>query len=189
MELKEIANLLLGFFLGVFGSWLFWKYLLFLQPRVKISRILLKGSHHIRTNEIVYRIKIYNSGRRQVVDLVASATVVRVKEKNRYITLRELKLSFDGQIPSLGAVQDFGNPLHAISPVFHFQILDEINLEGQLADDEWIFFTLSARDALSGTDKVQRVAFNRDNIKKGKFLYGLTFDIAEHRANNSVGAD
>jgi hypothetical protein len=182
MELKEVANLLLGFFLGVFGSWLFWKYLLFLQPRVQISRILLKGFHHIRTNEIIYRIKVYNSGRRQVVDLVASALIVRVREKKRYLTVRELKLSFDGQIPSLGAVQDLGNPLHAISPVFHFQILDEINLEEQLADDEWIFFTLSARDALSGTDKVQRVAFNRHNIKEGGFLYGLTFDIAEQAA-------
>src|SRR5262249_3171064 len=73
--MTEAATTVAGFLLGLFGSWLFWRYLLLLAPTVRISPHVLKGKHLLDEEQTVYRIKIYNDSSRQVIDLMADVSL------------------------------------------------------------------------------------------------------------------
>jgi hypothetical protein len=128
LEAKDIITTLVGFVLGVFGSWLFWRFLLVLRPDVRISPHVLKGHDRLDSGKVVYRLKVYNFGRRQVVDLQAQARLVE-KSEDRWPVLKEVKLRFDGGVTALGRKKDFGDPLAHIPPGFILLILDESKLD------------------------------------------------------------
>ena len=65
----EIIGILLCFILGIISSYPFWKYLLFLKPRLKISPYILKGRSLKPESETIYRLKIFNDSNRPIVNL------------------------------------------------------------------------------------------------------------------------
>ena len=106
-------------------------------------------------DKAVYRIKLINCGRRQVI---------------------ELKIESDGVLPALGRKRDFGNIKKAISPVYYCLIKDEKYIKAELHGSRLVFLTLSARDALSGTTLVQRRQYGEDEIQEGDFKPKFTFE-------------
>ncbi len=57
-------ELLLGFFLGLLGTYLFWRFQINVQPRLVISSLIAKGQSNDNDGKTVYRIKIYNQTNR-----------------------------------------------------------------------------------------------------------------------------
>ena len=85
---------------------------------------------------------------------MANARIVERQPNGRWPTLRELELEFTGALPALGKKKDVGKVLTAISPIWNFRILNEDDIKAELIADRYLLFTLSAKDALSGTTVV-----------------------------------
>lgn len=168
--MNELTTTLFGFILGLCGSWLWWRCLLLLKPRVLISPYVLK-----EPDKAVYRIKLINCGRRQVIELKATAAI-RERQNGRWRFERELEVESDGVLPALGRKRDYGNIKKAISPVYYCLIKDEKDIKAELHGSRLIFLTLSARDALSGTAIVQRRLYGEDEIQEGDFKPKFTFE-------------
>ncbi len=173
--MKDVLTTFAGFLLGIIGSYIFWRYLLVLKPNIKISPITLKGFDYINTQKLVYRIKLINFGNRQIIGLNASARIVE-RRNNRWTTIDELKMEYDGELAALGRHKDYGDYLSRIGPIYYMRILDEKKFESNLNEDKRLVFTLSAKDALSGTTVVQRQVYNKDDIQQGDFKEGFTFE-------------
>lgn len=189
MEAKDIVATLVGFVLGVLGSWIFWRFLLFMKPDVRISDVVLKGHDRLDKGQTLYRIKVFNFGSRQVIELQASARLVE-KRDDRWPVKRELKLRFGGGIPTLGRKKDFGDPLLRIPPGFTFVIEGEDCLEAEMNADRRIMFMVSAKDALSGTTVVHRKVYTAADIQTGDFARGPIFerDVGSEVAEAAVAA-
>lgn len=139
-----------------------------------ISPVVLKGFSYINPKEIVYRIKLINYSNRQVVELNAEAWIVE-KRNNRWTPVTKLKLEYDGELPALGRHKDYGDVSLGISPIFCMNIKEE-NLESKVNEENRkLNFTLSAKDALSGTAVVHRQIYSRKNIQEGDFELGFEF--------------
>lgn len=189
--LSVINAFLSGLILALVTSWLFWRYLLSIKPKVKISNHIAKGiSHHLQEEgQHVYRIKVVNFGKRQVINLTATCTVtelVHVGQGRRRITK---KLDFQSNsIPALGSKNDIGN-MWSITPVWVVLIRSKVALEDMLNEDCRIQFTLLATDALSATSIAQRITYKTDHIKDGDFEWGLNFDIYDQKEFAKERAD
>jgi hypothetical protein len=173
-----------GLFVGLVTSWLWWRYLLSRGPDVRISSCVLKGTKPTNSDQAtergktVHRIKLINCGERQVIDLKAKAEILEHRG-NRWGLVKELKLEFDGAFPALGKQSDYGNVTKAISPVHYSLIENENDIRAELNADRRLVFTLSAKDALSGTTEVQRKFYTAKEIQEGDFESGFTFEKVE----------
>lgn len=117
-----------------------------------------------------------NYGNRQVIDVKAEAWI-KEKRDDRWIPISEIKLDYDGELPALGKRQDYGRISNGkgISPIFYISLKEE-ELRTKLCNGtRKVFFTLSAKDALSGTVVVQRQLYGEKEIEEGDFVAGFTF--------------
>jgi hypothetical protein len=169
----------LGFIGGLITSWIFWKYLHFLKPNVRVSQVISKSPSYDeeRRGQTIYRIKVVNLGTRQVINLSAQATltkIVNVADGQRRM-IRKIELKSDSQA-ALGpriAIKD----MWRIPPMWVVVVEPNSPLE-DLVNDHWkLQLTLSAQDALSGTTVVQRVTYDKQQIVQGDFRSGLSLDV------------
>jgi len=168
---------LIGFIGGVLTSWIFWKYLLFLKPKVGISPLVAKGisNDENKHDQTVYRIKVINFGNRQVINLHGRISLTKITEINggKHRTARRIRTATISALGPRKAVDD----LYGILPVWVIAFQTEEALEN-LINDRWkLQFTLSAQDALSGTTVVQTVIYDKHQIVNGNFRGGLSTEL------------
>jgi hypothetical protein len=173
-----IIGTLLSFTLGALTSWLFWRYLLFLKPKVQISPMILKGQSRKEPSKTVYRIKVINLSKRQAINIAVSASICTTSGTpgidQRRVATRHLTLNF-GDLPALGSKTRLGD-IWGVAPFFIFWTDEDI--EPFLTEGCRLVFSLSASDALSGTTVVQRIAYRKADIDVGDFCRSLDFEKA-----------
>jgi hypothetical protein len=180
----EINTTMIGFLLGVVGSWLFWRYMLFLKPKVKISKYILRGPNRRNpdSNRPIFRIKVVNTGRRQIVGLEARATIGEITGNTegidrRRVTKKILPLN-SHEVPALGPKRNVGNSW-SLRPLIVFWTDEDIDALLTEGGERRVVFTLFATDAESGTTKVFQQIYEKQLIKDGDFAVGIDCDKIE----------
>lgn len=183
-----MIEIVIGFLGGIFTSWIFWKYLHFLKPDVRVSPQIAKAISLDETQEkrTTYLIKVINMGERQAINVSAKAHLCKLADiyggKRRITKKIELK---GNQVFALGPRKLLGDSWK-ITPVWYVVLSPQDALE-KLVDDNWkVRFLLSATDALSGTTIVQSVVYGKNEIVNGDFGWGLEFDIHPINEKSSV---
>mgnify|MGYP006302010081 CR=1 FL=1 len=73
------VNQLIGFLVGIFSSWFFWRSLLLVKPKIKIAPFLVYDPHEKRL-----LIKIRNRGRHWVTDIQAEFMLSERKRPHKH---------------------------------------------------------------------------------------------------------
>lgn len=178
--METVIGLVVGFALGVLGSWLFWKYLLWIRPNVSIApKIAI--SRDKQTGKRVYRFKILNNGKHQVKDVTLGAWVCDLMtvpggQVSRSLYVFPLNNSETVSLaPNGNADRPWG-----LTPEVIFRSAPDFDVESLLDDPEKrVLITLRVSDALSGTTVVQQFTFTKDDLVWGHFRVGDSFQI-EH---------
>ena len=178
--METVIGLVVGFALGVLGSWLFWKYLLYIRPDVSIAPKIAVSIDE-QTGKRVYRFKMHNNGRHQVKDITLGAWVCDLMtvpggQVSRGLCTLPLNNS---QTLTLAPNGDADRPW-GLTPEAVFRSAPDFDVETLLDEPEKrILITLRVADALSGTTVVQQRTFTKNDLVLGHFRLGESLQI-EH---------
>lgn len=177
-KVEAVASTMVGFALGVFGSWIFWKYLLWVKPSVELSKNV-SVSTDSNTGEKTYRVKIINVGRNQVIDISLKAWVVTLMELHGgkvSTAVYEMPVR-NSPTMTLNPEKQVKRPWGITSEAYIRSTPDE-DIERMLEEKNTkLMVTFRASDALSGSTVVQQVVYSRADIVPGMFKMGRSFDI------------
>jgi hypothetical protein len=70
---NPIVDLVIGFILGIVGAFLFWWSMAHIVPKVEFHNHISKTSTTETASSMKYRIKFWNAGRRNIIDVEISA--------------------------------------------------------------------------------------------------------------------
>lgn len=166
---------IIGFFLGVFSSAAFWYLLVRVRPRFEVAP---EAAYDPVTKNL--GVKIMNVGGRQIANVeVRLASVTRTSE-NRLVTGMIANLKWP-TILALGT-RKFFNAEWGLPATYTIVPLNGEELYGEVVSppqggERRLLFTISGRDAFSGTIVVRRVSYAPDAIKPGWYRHGLFFEI------------
>lgn len=175
-----VASQMLAFLLGVLACWAFWYVLLWLTPRLKIAPEAAYDPVQGRIN-----VKVANIGTRQITDIEAELVLFDRIPEGRLVPVRRGVLD-PPNILALEVRKMVGVPW-CLPTVYVFvckngtDLYDALQATPQVGERR-VVFTISARDAVSGTKKVQRVTFARNAVKVGTYTRGLAFDVQPQNA-------
>jgi hypothetical protein len=191
VTLGGIVGLSVGLGVGVASSWVVWRYLLRLKPRLTMSTQIAcqreagDGDHHWR-----YLVKVVNHGRRQVINLRVECQLAGRKPIQggfiRTVTALPVKTSSHSV---LGLAKQHGAPF-GIPPVWHVVMYADEDFREVLSADERVLVTLLATDARSGTTVAYRTEYEPSTIVEGQFPFGLdsrVFPVEETRPAEEFG--
>ncbi len=175
MVITDIINLFIGFFIGALSSGAVWYLLAMTKPKIAISPMIV---YEPETNRL--RIRVINRSRRQA-SRIKVLFFVGEKYSAFYRTIHTPKLN-RRDIFALGSKNNFGKywvlPTSTIFSVTDGkQVLDILSQHEK--GERRLVFTLSATDALSGSEIIQRVSYSIDDVKFGKFNSGTEFHVIE----------
>ncbi len=173
-------ELVFSIFIGILVSWLFWRYLICLAPRIYICEQIVRVPSSKHHGKDVIKFKVYNRTCRQAIDLFAGCTIteiINVSGGTQSSVLERLNV-VSAPFEVLGSKKNLGDH-YGLSPVKIFTAQVSEAFDQHMAQDTAkLIFTFKATDALSNSTTVIRKSFGRDEIKLGEFKYGLTCDIA-----------
>lgn len=168
----------IGFLVGMLATWIFWKYMLILKPKVSISPQVSKDISADNPEQKVYRFKIRNEGKRQVVNISLVVTVCRLINVPRGKISSNIGTLLPKKNISALAPKSESWSSWDIPPIYIFVGKPDFDVEQMLSqEDTRIMATLSATDSQSGTTHVQRVTYMLKDLVEGNFVKGLGFDI------------
>ncbi len=169
----------LGFTIGILSSWLFLYIMLKVKPRIQISPFIA----HVPQSDILL-IRIINSSRRQATDIHVQLRIEEtfpIDGSVRRFTKYRAKLRFDSLV-ALDAIQNWepdniwklpiATHIVAKDAKFIVDLLSE-----QIDTERKLSLTLSANDSISGTKHVQRILYDLEDIKEGRFASGKKFQL------------
>jgi hypothetical protein len=187
METLKILELLIGFILGIIGSYLFWRYMLFLKPQIEISPKILKGISHKFGNKTVYRIKLINIGPRSIIELKIRLTFCQLAPlgNGQEILVLQEKI-FEKEVPRiLGPKKNFGQHW-SISPIYQYAFNIDQNVLDSLDNQGKLVLTVICTDSLSSTTLPIRITYEKHDIEIGDFQYDLSFNKIEDNPRNDL---
>jgi hypothetical protein len=168
---------------GVAASWVCWRYLLHLKPKLVLSSQIAcqpttaGEEDRVRSGAWRYQVKVANRGRRQVVNLRVECQLAGRKPIPggfmRTVTRMPVKASTHAV---LGPAAKPGSPF-GITPVWHVVVYSDDDLRETLSQDERVLVTLLATDALTGTTVAYRREYDPRAIVEGQFPFGLYVDV------------
>lgn len=183
--MENVINQLIGLVVGLLGSYVFWRYMIIVRPKIKISPFVLYSPKSKR-----FFIRVMNFGRRQVTDIqVRLLLSERINEGEGAVTIGRYvpKLRRDSLF-ALGVRRDYGN-LWKYSPVHNFSTDDD---EQELLEkflkpsdgDKRLEFQMLASDALSGTTVAYSTVYSPKDIKfasryKREFVFDVVGEIED----------
>lgn len=164
-------EIILGFIFGIVSSWIFWRYLLLLKPKLEIPEVIEIAKN--KNNQIEYIYKTKNLGRRQIIDVSMRATICERINDDPEHSLRlvhKLKIELDKAdvlSPKSKSLDPWGLPNYRS---FHIQQIDDntnepVDIYGLLSDDKnRLIITIKSTDGISGTTIVTRKTYTKANI-------------------------
>ncbi len=167
---------IVGFLLGIFASWLFWRYLLWKKPNVEIaSKVSLTKDDNSGKN--IYIFKIANKGDNQLIDLTFEATICDILSVPGGEISRGLFKFPIIQILSI-APKGYNKRPWGLTPERNYVSIPDIDINKLLVKpNARILITLRATDALSGTSATQQKTYCKQDIIQGEFAFGESLDI------------
>ncbi len=178
----ETFGIICGFILGLASSYLFWRYLLLLNPKIRISPCIAKGYSFINEKRGLYRIKIYNNSQRSIINInykIAIGRLETTKDGDCFSVIK--KVVKEQTINALGPKKNIGDHW-GLSPMHHLNFRATKKIEKLLNDpDNVIHLQLICYDSKSGSAFVTRKKFSTNDILDGYFKYGLTFDLKSYK--------
>ena len=173
MEL--LYSSLLGCLFGILAAWLFWKYLLFLKPKVEISPFIVAENGSV-IGENVYKFKILNNGNRQVINVVLNAWLCELMDVpggKITTTLAQFNIRKSDTL-TLSPAKNNERPW-GLTPEATFRFIPHIDLEKELLPpNRRIMIALKVSDAVSGTTVVQQKTYFKKDIIYGEFKFGAS---------------
>jgi len=165
----------LAFAVGVLSSAVFWYILITLRPTLKIAPVAAYDPISKR-----FGVKIMNAGKRQVANIEVHMTAAVRTSENRIVTGKVAHLKWP-TILALETREFFDRPwrlpaTYIVVPENGSELYEEIASPSPLGERR-LMFTVSARDALSGTIVVQRASFPVSAISHGWYRHGLFFHV------------
>lgn len=171
-------ELLLGFLTGLLCTWLSWKYMLFVKPKVAVAPVVCR---EVVDGKATYFFKVANEGKHQAIDLKFKASVYKLRDiPGGKIAAMCANLPFNVTgAPALSKRKEEWD-YWELPPIYVFMSSPDFDLEALLNDPEArILFTVSVKDAMSGTSVVQRQSYALEDIVDGQFVKGLGFAVAK----------
>lgn len=162
------TSFLLGLIASLVASWLFWRYQLQILPRITFcDDIAVEESDN---NDLVFRFKVINQGKNQVVNFVCNAWLCELAERGGVKISRAIKqydIANTGTF-TLASKSDEKRPWGLTSETT-ISFKDNLDLLSILAEspDMKIVATVKATDARSGSTQVIQKSFDSSNIKHG----------------------
>ncbi len=171
----DILNQFIGFLIGIISSWFFWRMLLQVKPKIKVSPVLAYD-----VEKGILAIKVINLGRRQAMDIqIHRFSIGEIKPNQRLTTIVVGNIQ-RVELPALGPIQDL-KKLWTLSTAFVFKASNGTELVNILkASNEGerrLILTISSTDGLSGTKVVQQITYRSEDIRQGTFIKGVDFQI------------
>ena len=168
----EMLEIILGFIFGVFASWVFWRYLLFLKPKLEVPTSIKEIINKDGNKEYIYRTK--NLGKRQVVDISIKATIcelTNIDPDHPLSLVHKLKIDLDNA--DVLCYKNKRNDPWGLPNYrgFHIQQIDEntnesINILQLLSNKKRrLIITLRSSDSISRTTVITRHTYTQDNIE------------------------
>jgi len=175
LEMQNIINLILNNLAGLIASWMFWKFLHLVQPKIQISPQIAKSYSKEKDGEMIYKIKIINYSNRQIINLKAELTLAQASSRSdgvrRVTSPLKLKTS---ELLALGPRNQHGK-IWEVSPVWYLVFYSEQDLI--LNENSRVRVIVSATDALTSTTVVFSQSYGENSIIEGDFAYGIQFNI------------
>ena len=175
MHVSFLATQSLAFMLGVLACWAFWYVLLHLTPALRVAPQAAYDPGHG-----AIEIKVANFGTRQITDVQAHLALFDRVPEGRIVTV-EQGLLMPHEILALEVKRMVDTPW-CVPTAYIFvckngQKLRELLMSPPAHGERRLVFTISARDAVSGTKRVQRVTYPATALISGSYARGLTFSI------------
>ena len=174
----EVIIIIIGFILGLLASYLFWRYLLLINPRICISSFIAKGHSLINKKHIMYRIKIYNNSQRPIINIYYKICIGRLKTTRDGDSFSVIERVVKEQtINVLGPKKNIGDHW-GLSPMHHLTFRSTKEIEKLLGNPKnVIHLQLICFDSKSGSAFATRKKYSSKDIRQGMFRYGLTFKL------------
>ncbi|MER2511482.1 MAG: hypothetical protein ABTQ25_03515 [Nitrosomonas ureae] len=180
----DFINIILGFFVGILSSYVFWLALVLTKPNIAISPFAV-----FYPSDGSLRVRIINKSRRQAVDIKVYLAVDELTPRNTRRTIHTPNLNSDYRFALEPKHKDmdfkWGIPTATTFIAYDGQKILDL-LAPSNGPERRLLFTLSATDALSGAKIVQRVSYSHENLRHGMFVGGLVFEVVESNSNESV---
>lgn len=175
MHFSFFAAQSVAFILGVLACWAFWYVLLHLTPALRVATQAAYDPVHG-----AIEIKVANLGTRQITDVQAHLALFDRAPEGRIVTV-ERGLLVPGEILALEVKRMVDTPW-CVPTAYIFvckngETLRDLLLTPPAQGERRLVFTISARDAVSGTKRVQRVTYPAAALINGSYARGLTFSI------------
>lgn len=174
-----LLNQVIGLLVGILSSWLFWRTLLLVKPRIEISPYLV---YDPQKKQLM--IKVMNRGNRWVTDLQAKFMLSqRVQLEDHSFRTEAIKYyNLDrNTVFALAPKNSEIKPWASFYKVFTFIAVEEhdprLLLTSPKGHEKRFEFQLITSDALTGTKLVQSAIYDGDQIKTGK--YGKDLNVIE----------
>lgn len=160
--------------------------MLVLRPKVSISAEVAKGWSNGISQKRVYRFKIRNDGKRQVINVSLVVTVCTLVDVPGGKISSSIGTILPRKTVSALAPRSLAWSSWDIPPIYIFVAKPDIDVEHLLNQpDTRIMATLSASDAQSGTTHVQRVTYTKQDVVDGQYVKGLSFEIRQIKPNDN----
>lgn len=173
-------ELFAGCVLGLLATWVFWKYMLRIKPKVEISPHIAV-SPVTATGKKRYRFKFINQGSNQVIDISCNAWVCFLQDVpggSMSHSLYQLPLT-QSSTRTLGVNKNVDRPW-GLTPEMTISFTPDIDMMKLMADgDRRILLTFRGTDAISGTTVVWQKTYAETDIKAGAFCFGTNMDIVD----------
>ncbi|MGX9728069.1 MAG: hypothetical protein ACTFAK_12355 [Candidatus Electronema sp. VV] len=160
---------MIGFILGIFSSWLFWKWQLQVQPNFAISDKIAIRYRQATPDIPFYQIKIVNFSKRAVINMTATFGIHELS--NHRGPTRKLIYSIN-LLPSsptfIGPYTHNYDPW-SVTNVHYYSSVSDNKLYDMLQNGRKLLFTVSATDAASGTTVIRRRIYTKEDLIEGYF--------------------
>ena len=176
MIIEQFTGAIIGFLVGLIVNGVFWKYMLSLSPNVSISQQVARNVD--ATGQRVYRFKIKNNGKRQVINVSLIITLCKLRD----VPEGRISSSIGTILPrkSISALAEHSTSWTPweLPPIYIFVAKPNFNIEKELdKPNTRMIATLSVTDAQSGTTHVQRTTYRKEDVIDGDFIKGLSLEI------------
>lgn len=169
----DFVGIVIGFFLGLVSSWLFWRWQLIIKPEFKISPQVAVIPYQKDPSKLIYQIKISNQSKRSIINMTASLGIHEVAHDGLGPGRRTVyKVDINPKSPTyVGPKTRLYNPW-SITRVHYYTSKPDNKVANLLTDNRKLVFTVQATDAQSGTTVLKRVLFESKDLIMGRFEGG-----------------
>lgn len=177
--MAQIIGIIIGFVLGFFSCWLFWRYQLTIKPSFEVSPKVASRTNPKYNTKKIYQIKIINLSLRPIINIRAKAAIQELKlypNGHKRPTIYNIEFSKAGEAV-LGPRMKKIDPW-SITNIHYYTARPDKILEDLFVNEQRkLVLTIQATDAISSTTIIKRYTYGKEDFIEGKFAPGERMEI------------